>query len=50
MGAVADVMRKLGDASINITAAAAAEGGGGYGMVLGVAHGDLTKAAQALGA
>ena len=51
VGAVADVMRKLGEAKINITAAAAsASGGGRYGMVLWVAQSDHSKAAKALGA
>jgi hypothetical protein len=51
VGAVADVMRKLGEARINITAAAAAAAGSGrYGMVLWVAQGDHAKAAKALGA
>ena len=51
VGAVADVMRKLGEAKINITAtAAAAAGGGRYGMILWVAQADHAKAAKALGA
>jgi hypothetical protein len=51
VGAVAEIMRKLGEARINITAAAAAAAGSGrYGMVLWVAQGDHAKAAKALGA
>jgi hypothetical protein len=51
VGAVADVARKLGEAKVNITAAAAASAGGGrYGMVLWVPEADYEKAAKALGA
>jgi hypothetical protein len=51
VGAVADYARKLADASINITAAAAAGAGGGrYGMILWVKAQDYERAAQALGA
>lgn len=50
MGAVADVTRRLSDARINITAAAAASAGGGrYGMILWVAQADYETAAKALG-
>lgn len=43
-------MRKLADAGINLTAAAAASAGGGrYGMVLWVAPADYERAAKALG-
>ncbi len=50
-GAVADTLRKLADASINITAAAAASAGAGrYGMILWVAPADYDRAAKALGA
>lgn len=49
-GAVADTTRKLGDAKINIRAAAAAAAGAGqYGMVLWVAPADYERAAKALG-
>jgi hypothetical protein len=51
VGAVADATRKLADAKVNITAAAAASAGGGrYGMVLWVSQADYEKAAKALGA
>ncbi|HSS44316.1 MAG TPA: ACT domain-containing protein [Thermoanaerobaculia bacterium] len=50
-GAVAGVARKLADAKINITAAAAAGSGAGrYGMILWVAPVAYDRAAQALGA
>lgn len=50
-GAVADSARKLADAKINITAAAAASAGAGrYGMILWVAPASYERAAQALGA
>jgi hypothetical protein len=50
-GVVAEVMQKLGDARINITASAAVcAGGGRYGMLLWVAPADFQRAAQALGA
>jgi hypothetical protein len=49
-GAVADAVRKLGDAKINITATAAASAGGGrYGMIVWVAPADYQRAAKALG-
>lgn len=49
-GAVADTARKLADAKINITAAAATTAGGGrYGMVLWVAPVDYERAAETLG-
>jgi hypothetical protein len=51
VGAVADAIRKLAEAQVNITAtAAAAAGSGRYGMILWVAQGDHAKAAKALGA
>jgi hypothetical protein len=51
VGAVAEITRKLGEAKVNITAAAASSAGGGrYGMVLWVAQADYEKAAKALGA
>ncbi|MGH9316949.1 MAG: ACT domain-containing protein, partial [Thermoanaerobaculia bacterium] len=50
-GAVAGAARKLADAKINITAAAAASSGAGrYGMILWVAPAAYDRAAQALGA
>lgn len=50
VGAVADVNRKLADAKINITAAAAAAAGNGrYAMILWVAKGAHGKASKALG-
>jgi hypothetical protein len=49
-GAVADITRKLADAKINITAtAAAAAGGGRYGLIVWVAPEDYERAAKALG-
>lgn len=50
VGAVADLMRPLAEAKINIKAAAAASAGGGrYGMMLWVAQAAYEKAARALG-
>jgi hypothetical protein len=50
-GAVADATRKLSDAGINVTAAAASTAGGGrYGMILWVKQADYEKAAKTLGA
>ena len=50
VGAVAEVIKKLADAKVNITAStAAAAGGGRYGMILWVAQGDYAKASKALG-
>lgn len=49
-GAVADLTRKLADAKVNVTAAAAATAGDGrYGMILWVAPRDFAKASKALG-
>jgi len=49
-GAVADVLNKLGQAQINITAIqAVASGEGRYGAILWVKPRDIDKAAQALG-
>jgi predicted amino acid-binding ACT domain protein len=48
-GAVADLTRKLADAKVNVTAAAAAAGDGRYGMILWVAPRDFAKASKALG-
>jgi hypothetical protein len=51
VGAVAETTAKLAEASINITAiAAAAAGGGRYGMILWVAPADYARAVDALGA
>jgi hypothetical protein len=51
VGAVADTTGKLGDAGVNITAAAAAAASSGsFGMILWVAPADYEKAAAALGA
>jgi hypothetical protein len=50
VGAVADVTRRLSEARINITAAAAVSARGGrYGMILWVALGDYETAAKAQG-
>ncbi len=51
VGAAAEHTKKLADAGINITAAAAVSGGAGrYGMILWVKPEDYERAAQALGA
>jgi hypothetical protein len=51
VGAVADVLAKLAEANVNVTAATAtAAGSGRYGMILWVAPGDYDRAADALGA
>ena len=51
VGAVAETMAKLAQASINLTAAAATGAGAGrYGMILWVAPADYERAAAALGA
>ena len=50
VGAVADLLSKLGQAQINVTAMqAVASGEGRYGAILWVKPGDIGKAAQALG-
>ena len=50
LGAVADILAKLGQAQINVTAMqAVASGEGRYGAILWVKPGDIGKAAQALG-
>lgn len=50
-GAVADVMAKLGEAKINVTAIdAVCAGSGRYGAILWVAPRDVTRAAKVLGA
>jgi hypothetical protein len=51
VGAVSDVIAKLAEGNINITAAAATSAGSGrYGMILWVAPTDYERAAHALGA
>ena len=50
IGAVADIMGRLGDAKINITAIDAVTAGGRYGAILWVAPRDFRKAAAILGA
>lgn len=50
-GAVADVLARLADAKINVTAIdAVAAGGGRFGAILWVKPKDVNKAAKALGA
>ena len=49
-GAVAEVLRKLADAKINVTATNAACGASGFGMIVFVKQKDLDAAAKALGA
>jgi hypothetical protein len=50
-GAVAEIMQKLADAKINVTACdAVAQSGGRYGAILWVASRDVGRAAKALGA
>jgi hypothetical protein len=50
-GAVAEIMQKLADAKINVTALdAVCAGGTRYGAILWVAPRDVTRAARALGA
>ncbi len=49
-GAVAELMAKLADAKINVTAIdAVAAGAGRYGAILWVKSGDVTKAAKIFG-
>jgi hypothetical protein len=49
-GAVAELMAKLADAKINVTAIdAVAAGAGRYGAILWVKSGDVTKVAKILG-
>jgi hypothetical protein len=51
LGAAADLLRKLADAEINVTAMEAVRAGGGrYGALLWVKPADVDKAAHALGA
>jgi|SRR5690348_5167859 hypothetical protein len=50
-GAVADLLHKLAEAKINVTAVdATCAGAGRYGAILWVAPRDVTRAARALGA
>ena len=50
VGAVGDILRPLAEAKINVKAgAAAAAGGGRYGMMLWVTQASYEKAAKALG-
>lgn len=50
-GAIAEIMGKLADAKINVTAIDAISAGGGrYGAILWVKPKDVTRAAQVLGA
>ena len=50
-GVVADLMQRLADANINVTALdAVCAGAGRYGAILWVAPRDVTRAARALGA
>jgi hypothetical protein len=50
VGALADVLRKLADAKINVTATdAVAAGGGRYGVILWVKPRDVRRAAKAFG-
>jgi hypothetical protein len=48
-GAAADVFKKLAEAKINVTAANAACGQTGFGMILWVKPADIEAAAKALG-
>lgn len=51
VGAVADILKKLGAAKVNVTAAnASVAQGGGFGMILWVKAQDVAAAAKALGA
>ena len=50
VGAVADILKKLGDAKINAYAANASGGGGGFGMIVWVKPEHFDAAARALGA
>ena len=50
-GAIADILKKLADAGINVTAVdAACAGSGRYGAILWVAPRDVSRAARTLGA
>ena len=48
-GAVADILRRLSEAKVNVTATNAACGQTGFGMVVFVKPGDVEAAAKALG-
>jgi len=48
-GAVASILKKLAEAKINVTAANAACGQSGFGMILWVKPADVEAAAKALG-
>jgi hypothetical protein len=48
-GAVAEILKKLADAKINVTATNAACGQTGFGMIVWVKPGDVDAAAKALG-
>lgn len=50
MGAVADVLRILADANVNVTAMDAISAGGKYGALVWVRRDNVNKAARALGA
>lgn len=51
VGAVADILKKLGAAKVNVTAAnASVAQGGSFGMILWVKPQDVAAAARALGA
>ena len=51
IGALADVLRQLGDAKINVAATdAVAVGGGRYGAIVFVRRNDVNRAARTLGA
>jgi predicted amino acid-binding ACT domain protein len=51
VGAVAEILKKLGAAKVNVTAAnASVAQGGGFGMILWVKAQDVAAAAKALGA
>lgn len=49
-GAAADVLRRLAEAKINVTAMNACCGQSGFGMILWVKQADIEAAAKALGA
>ena len=48
-GAVAEVLRKLSDAGVNVRAANGSAGQGGFGMIVWVAPSDFATASRALG-
>ena len=49
-GAVAELLHKIGEAGINVTAVDAVKAGARYGALLWVKEADVAKAAKALGA